>query len=189
MKVFNQEAIKNGFNGVYFIITHGDYNLILDNDSILGKIDIDLFTRLRKSNINLKFNFLNSLLNFIRYKTGNSLHEADRKKPRIIDYKKINREILSTIKKNKVFPCIFPNWDNSPRSKNKSLIFKNSNPKTWEVNLCKLLKEYKKVNTDVKILIIKSWNEWAEGNYLEPDSLNGLQWLKALRNARRINEV
>jgi hypothetical protein len=31
-----------------------------------------------------------------------------------------------------------------------------------------------------QILAIKSWNEWAEGNYLEPDREFGLGWLEAL---------
>ena len=28
--------------------------------------------------------------------------------------------------------------------------------------------------------MIKSWNEWAEGNYLEPDQEFGLGWLEAI---------
>jgi hypothetical protein len=31
-----------------------------------------------------------------------------------------------------------------------------------------------------QMLVIKSWNEWAEGNYLEPDLEFGRGWLEAL---------
>ena len=33
-----------------------------------------------------------------------------------------------------------------------------------------------------KIVILKSWNEWAEGNYMEPDLKNGRGYLEALAN-------
>jgi len=32
------------------------------------------------------------------------------------------------------------------------------------------------------LLLIKSWNEWAEGNILEPDSVYGFGMLEAVRD-------
>ena len=34
-----------------------------------------------------------------------------------------------------------------------------------------------------RIIFLKSWNEWAEGNYVEPDLRFGHQWLDAIKNA------
>jgi hypothetical protein len=31
------------------------------------------------------------------------------------------------------------------------------------------------------ILTINCWNEWTEGSYLEPDTVNGLKYLEAVR--------
>ena len=36
-----------------------------------------------------------------------------------------------------------------------------------------------------RLLWIKSWNEWAEGNHLEPDLRDGRGWLEALRDGLR----
>ena len=33
--------------------------------------------------------------------------------------------------------------------------------------------------SEEQIVLLKSWNEWAEGNYLEPDQLNGRRLLEA----------
>ena len=34
-----------------------------------------------------------------------------------------------------------------------------------------------------KIIFLKSWNEWGEGNYMEPDRQYGRGYLEALRRA------
>ena len=34
-----------------------------------------------------------------------------------------------------------------------------------------------------QIILVKSWNEWGEGNYMEPDLEFGHGWINALRNA------
>ena len=34
-----------------------------------------------------------------------------------------------------------------------------------------------------QILLLKSWNEWGEGNYMEPDLKNGKGYIEALKKA------
>ena len=36
---------------------------------------------------------------------------------------------------------------------------------------------------DERVVFLKSWNEWAEGNYVEPDLKFGHGYLKALQQA------
>ena len=36
---------------------------------------------------------------------------------------------------------------------------------------------------DKQLIFLKSWNEWGEGNYMEPDLQYGLGYLEALTNA------
>jgi len=86
-------------------------------------------------------------------------------------------------KKEDVVPLIVPNWDHSPRSGTKQAIFVNSEPKYFE----KLVNEACKIANAKKndLVIVKSWNEWGEGNYLEPDLQYGRGMLEALRNGRK----
>ncbi|MFA6397197.1 MAG: glycoside hydrolase family 99-like domain-containing protein, partial [Sulfurimonas sp.] len=32
-----------------------------------------------------------------------------------------------------------------------------------------------------RIITINSWNEWTEGSYLEPDMINGMKYLEAIK--------
>ena len=41
---------------------------------------------------------------------------------------------------------------------------------------------------EYQILILKSWNEWAEGGYLEPDEKYQYGYLKALKNALEVGD-
>jgi hypothetical protein len=33
-----------------------------------------------------------------------------------------------------------------------------------------------------RILNINCWNEWTEGSYLEPDTVNGMSYLEAIKD-------
>jgi lipopolysaccharide biosynthesis protein len=80
------------------------------------------------------------------------------------------------------FPCVVPNWDNTPRSGSRGRVFHGSTPEKFRVHLRKALHRMRGVPDEHRIVFVKSWNEWAEGNYLEPDSKFGLQYLQVLRD-------
>ena len=40
----------------------------------------------------------------------------------------------------------------------------------------------KNKNPEHQIIILKSWNEWAEGNYMEPDLRYGKGYIEALKS-------
>lgn len=44
------------------------------------------------------------------------------------------------------------------------------------------IKLISKKKDEHKILFLRSWNEWAEGNYMEPDLKFGKGYLDALRD-------
>ena len=66
-----------------------------------------------------------------------------------------------------IIPSLIPQWDHSPRSKRKGIIFHHSSPKLFGKHIHKVLKMIGEKQN--KIVFLKSWNEWAEGNYMEPD--------------------
>jgi len=79
------------------------------------------------------------------------------------------------------YPMILPNWDNSPRSGRNSMILQNSTPELFRKHIKNVFGLLKKKPAEQRIVFIKSWNEWAEGNYLEPDSQFGRKYLEVLK--------
>ena len=84
----------------------------------------------------------------------------------------------------KRFPCVTPMWDNSPRRVGGSYFsFKNCHPKYYKRWLSFVLKNFEPYSSDENLVFINAWNEWAEGNHLEPDLKWGRQYLEATKQA------
>ena len=79
------------------------------------------------------------------------------------------------------FPCIVPNWDNSPRSGKDGLVLHGSTPELFRMHARQALERVKGKRAGRNLVFIKSWNEWAEGNHLEPDVRFGHRHLEVLR--------
>lgn len=80
---------------------------------------------------------------------------------------------------HKEFPCACPGWDNSSRRKNTSfIIFKGNTPDLFGQWLAHILKTFSPFSKDENLVFINAWNEWAEGNHLEPDNKWGRAFLE-----------
>ncbi len=81
------------------------------------------------------------------------------------------------------YPCILPNWDNTPRSGYRGVVLTDTSPELFEKQIEKAI-DYLEDKNDYpeQLLIIKSWNEWAEGNILEPDRKYGFGYLNTLKS-------
>ena len=79
-----------------------------------------------------------------------------------------------------ILPCVFPNWDNTPRSQRRGLVAHGSSPQRFQVHVEDACRRLLALPDDEQLLFVKSWNEWAEGNHLEPDQRYGHGYLEAL---------
>lgn len=105
-------------------------------------------------------------------------------KPSLIDYKKIIENIWQEKydSQENVAPVIIPQWDHSPRSGIKAAeIYENATPINFEILSKKVFEKIKPKKN--KIVMMKSWNEWGEGNYMEPDLTYGRGFIEALDRA------
>ena len=83
----------------------------------------------------------------------------------------------------KEYPCILPNFDHSPRSAERGYILHQSTPSKWGEYCKKVFEMFGNRDHDENIVFVKAWNEWGEGNYLEPDLKYGKGYIEALREA------
>lgn len=79
---------------------------------------------------------------------------------------------------------VIANWDNTARRQNTARIFINSSPgayQAWLESVMKLTGHHQ--FGDERLIFINAWNEWAEGNHIEPDQRYGHGFLEATLNA------
>lgn len=86
----------------------------------------------------------------------------------------------------KLFSCVTPSWDNTSRKAKNYLVLDNSSPTLFRNWLDKKLKNFIPFSKEENLMFINAWNEWAEGNHLEPDRKWGTGYLEQLKLA--INE-
>jgi hypothetical protein len=89
------------------------------------------------------------------------------------------------------YPNVTMGWDSSPRADQRENFsdlgypymgtIANNTPENFKKALIQV-REYLDENPGAqKIFNINCWNEWTEGSYLEPDTVNGMAYLEAIR--------
>lgn len=81
------------------------------------------------------------------------------------------------------YPTIIPGYDRTARAGRRAIIYHNSTPELFYKHCCSVFEYVKKKPDEKKIVFLKSWNEWGEGNYMEPDIKYGHAYLQALKTA------
>ncbi|MGD0008682.1 MAG: glycoside hydrolase family 99-like domain-containing protein [Terriglobia bacterium] len=110
----------------------------------------------------------------------------------VCDYEDFVRNTLATpVPAYPRIPCVCPGWDNSPRRKQGAIIIINSTPEIYEQWLRGIVNRRRagitssenSGVTEDSLVFINAWNEWAEGNHLEPCLRWGRKYLEATRRA------
>jgi lipopolysaccharide biosynthesis protein len=81
------------------------------------------------------------------------------------------------------FPGVTPMWDNSARRTADATILRGSTPALYQQWLEATVAAFTPFSDDENFLFINGWNEWAEGNHLEPCARWGRGYLEATRAA------
>jgi lipopolysaccharide biosynthesis protein len=103
----------------------------------------------------------------------------------VYPYESLVRRMISKSRPPyKRFRGVTPSWDNSARRASNSKIFHGSTPALYEEWLRTAVRETMDAfEGDERIVFVNAWNEWAEGNHLEPDQRWGRAYLEATARA------
>ena len=84
-----------------------------------------------------------------------------------------------------VYPTLLPQWDRTPRAGSKTEIVTGTSPEKFQHYTEQAIRLIANKQPEHQILFLKAWNEWGEGNYVEPDLRFGHGFLEAIKNALR----
>lgn len=167
---WNKELRKNGIDGVYIASVNKSIPKCKNIDAIL-QYGYGTYSKTPRYYANRIFSKILSTVNY-KYTEKVWDYEAVWK---MITEKKPDANIHT-------IPGGTVQYDETPRRGDSALVFKNSSPEIFEKYMKIQLKRAKEVyHSDY--LFLDAWNEWGEGNYLEPDLTWGYQYLDALQKS------
>ena len=79
----------------------------------------------------------------------------------------------------RLYPCVSPGFDNTPRRPTGATVLLNSSPEAYETWLRETVERFEPFGPEEDLVFVNAWNEWAEGNHLEPCQRWGKAYLEA----------
>lgn len=178
IKVWRKLAIKEGLEGIHFI---GSTEKSENIEPIMN-MGFDAINIVR----NGEYAYNKKLLKKILIPT--LLYKIFRKPLKISYSLMIQYFVQKEEREKNVYPSIIPNWDHTPRSGRKGSVFHNSTPELFSKHVKEVFNSVKDKKTEDKIIFLKSWNEWGEGNYMEPDLRFGKKYIEVMGSLRKEEE-
>lgn len=164
---WNVLAQAQGFPGMYFI----GYSLNIKDEYIkIKELGFDAVNSCRLGYGN------QNIFQKILFKLYSLIFNI----PRIFSYGSVINYLIGAEElKEDIYPTIIPNWDHTPRSGSRGYLYHKSTPALFKKHLDMIFQHVSRKKQ--QIVFLKSWNEWGEGNYMEPDLKYGKQYIYALR--------
>ena len=196
ISIWNDLAVQNGLKGIYFVgrmetadlfesrkdILNGinakrkKEKLLSENYDAIYSVPVQALKTLDSSSISV---FVRRVLQHFGINMFVEKH----------DYKHILKYMFTDMDyEENVFPQVMPHWDNTPRRGRNGYVYTNEAPSLFYNQIMDAVEHVKNKAPDHRIVFINSWNEWGEGNYLEPDLKYGTEYLEQIAKAVLENE-
>ena len=108
---------------------------------------------------------------------------------KIYDYTLARERMVARAREFPAIPCVVVSWDNTPRRGEDGIVFINATPEAFGAGLRGAVASVQHEPAERRLVFVNAWNEWAEGNHLEPDQREGRRFLEAVERALRVPEL
>lgn len=196
ISMWRRLAVENGLKGIYFVAKANAlsfWNIVDGKQVHTLKPDINNVQKQYDELLSRGFDAVNSRekerAEYIL--SGSFLTLLDRIIAKFFNTGRVRKYDMNQINKfmfvnedrqENVIPTILPNWDRTPRAGKASTIYYNDTPEVFGKQIRKALDIIKDKRPEHKILFLQAWNEWAEGNHVEPDIKYGRGYLEMLKS-------
>ncbi len=102
-------------------------------------------------------------------------------KLKVYEYKLYKERVKNYKIHYKGYPCVLVGFDNTARRGKNAIILNNQNVDDFKQSLKEAKQEVAQLPENEQIIFINAWNEWAEGNHLEPCRKFGRAFLEAVK--------
>lgn len=86
----------------------------------------------------------------------------------IFNYSETAVRYLSQYSNKQLWPGVCPSWDNTARKNERGTSWINSSPESYKLWLDLAIRKTSMLKNSDKVVFVNAWNEWGEGNHLEP---------------------
>ena len=173
IRYWKRRAIEDGFSGLYLLCMVTAHSLVYRSKWVDGTVDFEP-NKTKAEKLSEPIRHMQPDLN--RHRIWN------RFAMRSISYRKINERMLASPHKENEYRTVFIDYDDTPRRKGRGVVTLGSTPRLFGKYLKQNMLLEQEEGQD--FLFINAWNEWGEGNYLEPDTRYAFAWLEEIKAGR-----
>jgi hypothetical protein len=169
IRYWNARAKEDGFQGLFLVSMNVCREHVAKSIWVNGSVDFEP-NRTKSEKLAMEFAIAPK-------EKGGWLR--NRFAVKAIQYDRINREMLKASHEKNHFRTVFVDYDDSPRRGVRAVVTRGASPEKFSRYLRATLR--RSLEEGNEYVFLNAWNEWGEGNYLEPDERYGYSYLEKVR--------
>ncbi|MEJ5264855.1 MAG: glycoside hydrolase family 99-like domain-containing protein [Bacteroidales bacterium] len=182
METWIELAKQHGMPGIHFVETLRDASPDSRMLPFSAKVEFEPARSFNNDYVSLNIKRIRRLV----IRTLNKLFGTSIPYYAVIEFKNIANKSLRKISSKGTYGGVFVGWDNTPRRGIEGLVVTEATKEEFKNYLRQKIKIVRNIY-QTSYIFVNAWNEWCEGAYLEPDTVNQYRYLEAIQEVLNEN--